>query len=263
MITSTANAQVKVVVQLQKKAKERDAKQLFVIEGRKLFEEIRRDAPTHLEKTYVTEEFLQQYEKSGLLAGVDYETVSPEVMQVMAETMTPQGILALVRMPRYTLASMLEKEDALLVLLEELRDPGNLGTIMRTAEGAGATGIVLSRGSVDMYNPKVIRSTMGAIFRMPFVYVEDFCETLQELQREGVTLYAAHLHGKNFYEVESYAGKTGLLIGNEANGLTEEASACADKLIKIPMEGKVESLNAAVATAILLYEVYRNKKTGK
>ena len=263
MITSTANAQVKAVVQLQKKAKEREAKQLFVIEGRKLFEEIKRDAPAHIEKTYVTEEFLKQYEENGLLADIAYETVSPEVMQVMAETMTPQGILALVRMPQYTLSSMLAQEDALLVLLEELRDPGNLGTILRTAEGAGAAGIVLSRGSVDMYNPKVIRSTMGAIFRMPFVYVEDFCGTLHEMQNQGVTLYAAHLHGRNFYEVENYAGKTGLLIGNEANGLTKEASACADKLIKIPMEGKVESLNAAVATAILLYEVYRNKKTGK
>ena len=263
MITSTSNAQVKAVVQLQKKAKEREAKQLFVIEGWKLFEEIKRDAPEHIEKIYVTEEFLQQSGQGGLLTGMEYETVSPEVMQTMAETMTPQGILALVRMPKYTLSAMLEQEEALLVLLEELRDPGNLGTIMRTAEGAGAAGIILSRGSVDMYNPKVIRSTMGAIFRMPFVYVEDFCETLSELQKQGVTLYAAHLHGKNFYEVESYAGKTGLLIGNEANGLTAEASAYADKLIKIPMEGKVESLNAAVATAILLYEVYRKKRMGK
>lgn len=261
MITSTANAQVKAVVQLQKKAKEREAKQLFVIEGWKLFEEIKRDAPTYIEKTYVTEEFLQQSEQAALLEDVDYEMVSPEVMQMMAETMTPQGILALVRMPKYTLASMLEKEDGLLVLLEELRDPGNLGTIMRTAEGAGAAGIVLSKGSVDMYNPKVVRSTMGAIFRMPFVYVEDFRETLSELQKQGVTLYAAHLQGKDFYDEENYVGKTGLLIGNEANGLTEETSALADRLIKIPMEGKVESLNAAVATAILMYEVYRKKRS--
>ena len=258
MITSTANAQVKAVVQLQKKAKEREAKQAFVIEGRKLFEEIKRDAPNHIQKIYVTELFLQT--EKALLQGMSYELVSQEVMQVMAETMTPQGILAIVKMPTYTLSSFLEKENTLLVLLEELRDPGNLGTIMRTAEAAGVDGIVLSRGSVDMYNPKVVRSTMGAIFRVPFVYVEDFPKTLRELSKQGVTIYAAHLNGKNFYEEEGFTYKTGLLIGNEANGLTDEASSCANKLIRIPMEGKVESLNAAVATAILLYEVYRNRR---
>ena len=147
-----------------------------------------------------------------------------------------------------------------MLVLENIQDPGNLGTIFRTAEAAGATGIVLSKDCVDLYNPKVIRSTMGAIFRIPFIYTDDLIGTIDELKREGITVYAAHLKGENSYDMEDYKTACAFLIGNEGNGLPEETAACADRKILIPMEGGAESLNAAVASAVLMFEAGRQRR---
>lgn len=260
MISSTSNQRVKNIVQLQKKAKERKRQGLFVIEGRKMLEEVLRDAPEAVAELYVTEDYLTVPEQKAALTGVPYETVTDNVMKAMAETMEPQGILAAVRMPRYNKEELLKKENGVWVALEDLRDPGNLGTILRTSEAAGVTGVMLSGGSVDIYNPKVIRSTMGAIFRVPHFYAEDFMEELDSLLQQGATLYAAHLAGTQYYDEPAYEGKTVILIGNEANGLSEEAAKKANCLVKIPMEGKAESLNAAVATALFVYETYRRRR---
>lgn len=263
MISSTANARVKNIVSLQKKGKERRQQGLFVIEGRKLFEEVLRDAPTALHEVYVTEAYLEVENQRKALGEVSYETVSDNVMKAMAETMEPQGILATVRIPSYDKNELLAKEDAVWIALEDLRDPGNLGTILRTAEAAGVTGVLLSANSVDMYNPKVVRSTMGAIFRVPHFYAEDFLEELDGLKQCGATLYAAHLMGTQYYDEPEYSGRSVILIGNEANGLSEDASGKADCLVKIPMEGKAESLNAAVATSLFVYEAYRKRRIRK
>ena len=147
-----------------------------------------------------------------------------------------------------------------LVVLDNLQDPGNLGTIFRTAEAAGVTGILLSKDCVDVYNPKVIRSTMGAVFRMPFLYVEDLPEKIKELQKENIKTYAAHLRGENAYDEEDYTTGCAFLIGNESKGLSEQITAMADCLVKIPMEGQLESLNAAVSAALLMYESRKNKR---
>ena len=152
------------------------------------------------------------------------------------------------------------RETPHVLVLENIQDPGNLGTIFRTAEAAGATGIVLSKDCVDLYNPKVIRSTMGAIFRIPFIYTDDLKGTIDELKREGITVYAAHLKGENSYDMEDYKTACAFLIGNEGNGLTEETAACADRKILIPMEGGAESLNAAVASAVLMFEAGRQRR---
>jgi TrmH family RNA methyltransferase len=144
--------------------------------------------------------------------------------------------------------------------LENLQDPGNLGTIVRTAEGAGVTGILMSRGCVDIYNSKVIRSTMGSIYRMPFVYTDQWEEALRELKRQGVSLYAAHLKGQDYHDRQDYTKPAAFLIGNESRGLTEETAALADTYIRIPMCGQVESLNAAVASSILMYEANRQRR---
>lgn len=261
MISSTANQRVKHIVQLQKKAKERRNQGLFVIEGRKMLEEVLRDAPEAVAEVYATEEYLAVPEQKEILNGTDYELVSGAVMKAMADTLEPQGVLAAVHMPRYDREALLRKENGVWVALEDLRDPGNLGTILRTSEAAGVTGVILSGNSVDIYNPKVIRSTMGAIFRMPHFYAEDFMAELAGLKAQGAVLYAAHLDGKRYYDEPAYEGKTVLLIGNEANGLSKEAADAADCLVKIPMEGKAESLNAAVATALLVYEAYRRRRT--
>ena len=260
MISSTANPRVKNIVSLQKKGKERKQQGLFVIEGRKLFEEVLRDAKEAIHEVYVTEAYLEDECRKKALSGISYEVVSDGVMKTMAETMEPQGILATVRIPQYDKKSLLAKEDAVWVALEDLRDPGNLGTVLRTAEAAGVTGVLLSGSSVDMYNPKVVRSTMGAIFRVPHFYADDFLEELEEMKRCGATLYAAHLLGTQYYDEPEYMGRSVILIGNEANGLSDEAAKKADCLVKIPMEGKAESLNAAVATSLFVYEAYRKRR---
>lgn len=260
MISSTANARVKNIVALQKKGKERRQQGVFVIEGRKLFEEVLRDASEALNEIYVTEAYAEVPEHRRILEALEYETVSDSVMKAMAETMEPQGILATVRIPSYDKEALLQKEDGVWVALEDLRDPGNLGTILRTSEAAGVTGIILSGSSVDMYNPKVVRSTMGAIFRVPHFYAEDFLGELEMLQKGGATLYAAHLSGTQYYDEPEYAGRTVIMIGNEANGLSDAAAEKADCLVKIPMEGKAESLNAAVATSLFVYEAYRKRR---
>ena len=144
------------------------------------------------------------------------------------------------------------------MVLDNLQDPGNLGTIVRTAEGAGVTGVIMSKETVDIYNPKVIRSTMGSIYRMPFYYADDIFETVEELQKRGIKVYAAHLQGEGFYE-KDYRTGTAFLVGNEGNGLTDRITGMADEKIRIPMMGKVESLNAAIAATLMAYEALRQR----
>lgn len=257
MITSTSNAQMKNLSALLKKSKERKEQKCFVIEGRKMFEEICSD-----EKRLVKAYFSETYAKERYgdeLPGFPCEVVADKVFEAVAETVTPQGVLAIVKMPEYSLKTMIQQAGTLM-LLEDLRDPGNLGTIIRTAEAAGVAGIILSRESVDVYNPKVIRSTMGAVYRVPFLYADDFYETLQVLKQHGVRLFAAHLKGTKNFDEASYDGKVGILIGNEANGLTERAAQLAEEKVLIPMAGNVESLNAAVAAALLMYEAFRKQR---
>ena len=148
----------------------------------------------------------------------------------------------------------------LLLVLDQIQDPGNLGTIVRTAEGAGVTGIVMSQDCVDMYNPKVVRSTMGAAYRVPFCYVDDLAEEVKQMKEAGICTYAAHLEGKNSYDEEDYRKASAFLIGNEGNGLRDEVADQAQVYIRIPMKGQVESLNAAVATAILTFEAARQRR---
>lgn len=259
MISSLNNSRIKNVIQLQKKSKIRKEQKAFIVEGIKMFFEAPKE---QILEAYVSESFYEekQLEDLNYFKGYQIEVVSDSVFKEISDTQTPQGILAVVRQLEYRLEDVIKDENCNLVVLEDLRDPGNVGTILRTAEGAGVTGVILSKASVDIFNPKVIRSTMGSIYRIPFVYVEDILEAIECIKSEGITLYAAHLAGNKYYDEEDYTGKCGILIGNEANGLSKEISEKADRLIKIPMAGKVESLNAAIAAAILMYEVYSQKR---
>lgn len=255
MITSSSNAQVKRVIQLNKKARERKKQQIFVAEGPKMFQE----APkTWLEHVYVTGNF--ENEHKTLLEGIDYEVVEDKVFAQMSDTQTPQGVLCTIKIPSYSLDQVLGGENPLCMVLEDLQDPGNAGTILRTAEGAGVTGILLSKNTVDLFNPKTIRSTMGSIYRMPFLYVNDLCEVLPEFKRRGIRTFAAHLKGTCDYDGADYQRGTAFFVGNEGNGLSDSLSSKADTLIRIPMEGEVESLNAAIASSILMYEAYRQRR---
>ena len=262
MIASTGNARVRAVTALAKKAKARREQGVFLVEGPKMFGEL---PVERRREVYVSENFLRQQGERAekLLAGCRYETVTDEVMRHMSDTQTPQGILAVAEQFSYQLSDVLKNSPdgkaPELVILETLQDPGNLGTILRMGEGAGVTGVVMSSNTVDIYNPKTIRSTMGSIFRVPFVYVQDFSDAVSQCQNAGIKVYAAHLDGKNTYLGEDYREGTAFLIGNEGNGLTDDITKQADILIRIPMQGEVESLNAAIACTILTYEAVRQR----
>ena len=257
MITSSANARVKQVMSLTKKAKARQESGLFVAEGLRMFTEIPKN---RIDSIFVSDSFLKDEAHKNLLSGYKYEVVADDVFKTMSDTQTPQGILALVRQYAYKAEDLLGAGAAFLMILEDIRDPGNLGTILRAGEGAGITGVLMNETTADIYNPKVIRSTMGSICRVPFAYTSDFQEALKELKSRGVRLYAAHLDGRNNYEKEDYTVDTGFLIGNEAQGLTRETAALADAYVKIPMKGKVESLNAAIAASVLMFETARQRR---
>lgn len=264
MITSIHNKCIKETVALLTRKKERDRHGLFVVEGGKMFGE----APAErISRVFVAQSAEKEmYKRYGdKLSGLSCEIVADEVFARMSDTVTPQGILCLVYQQHYNIEEMLkciDKKQTLFIALEDIQDPGNLGTIFRTAEAAGADGVIMSSRTADIYNPKTIRSTMGAVYRVPFLYTEDLSSMIKMLREKGTMVYAAHLGAEDFYDAYDYRRSTAFLIGNEANGLREETAGCADTLLGIPMEGKVESLNAAVASSILLYEAYRQRRNG-
>lgn len=268
MITSTSNQQIKTIMKLQKSSKARREQQVFLVEGIRMFREI----PEHkLVKAYVTEDWKKQL-PAHWEEGKTYEVVSDSVFREISDTQTPQGVLAVVRQMTYEREALLTgtvtahtNSDSCenvptpcVLVLENIQDPGNLGTIFRTAEGAGVTGIMMSQDTVDIYNSKVVRATMGAIFRMPFYYEKDIKEGVSWLKEQGICCYAAHLSGTIFYDYD-YCKPSCFFLGNEGNGLTPELTALADEPIRIPMGGQVESLNVATAATVLMYEAMRQR----
>lgn len=248
----------------QAKAKERKKDQVFLAEGLKMFEE----APVDwIREVYIIEEILKKQEKDSAvykkLETVGYETVSEEVFAKMSDTQTPQGILTVLKRPVYELETLLRVDNPLFVVLEDLQDPGNLGTILRTGEGAGVTAVLMTKNTVDIFNPKTIRATMGSVYRVPFLYVEDIEDTIKSLHNSNIKTYAAHLKGEVYYDTFSFKEGTAFLIGNEGNGLKKSTADMANSYLKIPMEGQLESLNAAIATSLLMYEAHRQRAAGK
>ena len=277
IISSKDNKKIKYIRGLMEKGSIRKKNRQFVVEGIKLVDEALKYGD--VSEIVITESIYAEIvsgdlSDNALLAEngknvIKYVENSRSTIVVLdavfnsvSETITPQGVLAVVGMPCYRLLD----EDYLdkiysktgkikLLILEDTSDPGNLGTIMRTAEAAGVTGVIMTRGTVDIFNPKVVRSTMGSIFRLPFAYVEDLKEVIKELKKSGISFYATHLKGEKSYKAIKYSDRSAILIGNEARGLSDEVADLADTYVIIPMQGKVESLNAAVAAALMMYEV--------
>ncbi len=257
MITSTSNAQVKRLLQLQRKSKARNEEQIFLVEGLRMFLEVPAE---RVQKVYISETLYNKKEQELNLDRFSVEILSDTVFQYVSDTKTPQGILCIVQQKKYDIDELLKLENPHFIVLDNLQDPGNLGTIVRTAEGAGVNAVFLSRESVDIYNPKTIRSTMGSIYRMPVIYVDDLLQLLSLFKQKGIKSYAAHLDGEKSYDKENYQSGTAILIGNEGNGLRDEVASLADVWVQIPMQGQVESLNAAIAASILMFEVYRQRR---
>ncbi|MBR2274802.1 MAG: RNA methyltransferase [Lachnospiraceae bacterium] len=289
MLSSSSNPRIRNIAKLLTSAKERREQGLYVIEGVKLFLEAFEAVPERIKEVYLTEELAEKVfgeidpskreSENGegalrsrlslvrsALSGLRYETVSEAVFKKLSDTKTPQGIVCVMKGEELSFEKVKETlffgEQGLLsgdrpvraLLLEGIQDPGNLGTMIRTAEAAGFDFILADQGTADYYNPKTIRSTMGSVFRMKVIYAADFTKAISDLRAQGLTVYAAHLKGENFYDEEDYAEKTAILIGNEGKGLSAAVSALADRLVKIPMQGKTESLNAGVAAALLMFE---------
>lgn len=199
---------------------------------------------------------------SEMITWMNHEVVTEEQMKKLTDTVTPQGILCVVRQPSYTMEDIINHPGhRLIMILEDIQDPGNLGTIFRTAEGAGASGIIMTKGCADLFNPKVVRSTMGSIYRVPFFVTDDIEQTISLVKNAQIEVFAAHLKGEHFYDEIEYKDAA-FLIGNEGRGLKDSTASLADTYIKIPMSGELESLNASMAAGILMYEHNRQIRTG-
>lgn len=260
-ITAASNPRLKRIAALQQRAKTRREERAFVIEGRRLF----LDTPEEfLSEIYCTESFAGDPVNREKLARTGYTLIGDEALLRVSDTQTPQGVLCVARLPEYSPSGLFgaDGQEPLLLVLEDVQDPGNLGTMFRTAEAAGATGILMSRGTADVTNPKAVRATMSSVFRVPFCYAGDLSEALGELHRQGIMTCAAQMSGAASYDMLSYKKGTAFLIGNEGNGLRRETADAARQKLKIPMQGKIESLNAAMAAGILLYEAARQRRRG-
>jgi len=244
------NKIIKEVNSLKAK-KERDKTGLFILEGKRLVDEI----PNSWEIKYLLK--AESYSED-----INFEnvyTVKDSLFEKISETVNPQGILAVCHIKEFDVTNVDYSNSPFFVVLENVTDPGNMGTLIRTADAAGADGIFLSKGCVDIYNPKVIRATMGSIFHLPIYRNLNLMDLMEDFKNNNVKTLAAHLKGTSTpYKVDMTTA-CAVIIGNEANGLSDEISEMASDLVKIPMPGKAESMNAGIAGGILIYEAVRQR----
>lgn len=254
VITSTDNPLVRDIQRLQTKASLREQRGVFVVEGQKQVAEALTEGMT-LRLLVVTSAW--RLKAADLLAPamqrqISIQEVSESVFKKLSDTQTPQGVLAVIERP--SVSEEILKEGSLFLLLECIQDPGNLGTIIRSAEGAGVDAVLLSAGCADVYAPKTVRSTMGSLYRVPILTGVDMAESIRTLQQRGVQVCAAALTPQALPFTDlSYQKPTAFVIGNEANGLREQTIAQADTAVILPMAGKLESFNAGIAATLLAY----------
>ncbi len=250
MITSAQNQKLKTVRALLEKSRARRSEDAFVVEGEKMYREI---PPADLAATYMSESFAASHPE------IRGEAVREDIFRKLSDTRTPQGILAVVRQRHYSLEDILKRRQgrtsALFLMLEGIQDPGNLGTIIRTGEGAGVSLVIMDKKTADIYSPKVVRSTMGSVFRVPFFYSDNLVAAAGLLKEHGVRIHAAAAGASERFDRMEFDGRTAFVIGNEGSGISAELlKYCPEEdRVAIPMKGQVESLNAAVSAALLMY----------
>lgn len=258
LITSKDNEMIKHIKKLADK-KYRDQNNCYIIEGIKLVEEAIQEK-AKIEKIVICEESTKTSEisKNLMYEIVKYDCVyvTEKIFKTISQVMNPQGILAVINKNNENNA--IRYDEDIIVALDDIQDPGNLGTILRTVDSVGLKQLIVSKGTADAYNPKVVRSTMGAIFRVNVIEVENLKETIEIIRKNNYNLLVTSLQtSDSVYDID-YHRKV-IVIGNEANGVSKEIQDMADNKIKIPMLGKTESLNASVATGVILYEYVRQK----
>jgi TrmH family RNA methyltransferase len=265
VITSVHNPLVKRLHQLLDR-KGREEQGSFLVEGVHLVEEALRSDAEVVTVVYDSERGLDPVCEQALHrrdSSVQVIAAAPAVLAKLSETKSPQGIVAEVKKPRRNWQDWLSSagEGAfLLLMLDEIQDPGNLGTILRTAEAAGVDAVIMGKGSVDLFNGKVVRATMGALFRLP-VFSQQLVEAAETLKRLGARILVSSVNeGSLAYDEADYSGKVAIVIGNEGRGVSSEMIKKADSLVHIPLYGRAESLNAAVAAGVLVYEAKRKRK---
>ncbi len=265
-IISLSNGKVKTVVRLQSGPKERKYLGRYVVEGPRMVSEI---PGQDMDSLFMTQQFLHDNYKvdqriSNLIERAELRgrcyTVSDQILRKMCTTKNPQGVLATVTTKEYTVDDILNspKKTPFILVVERLQDPGNMGTIIRTAEAAGVTGILVSYDSADIYSPKVVRATMGSLFRMKIATTFDLIGDIAKIKGAGIKTFGMHLEGDSIYRTD-FTGPVAFLIGNEGAGLSDAVSRQVDGLLAIPMHGEVESLNAATSATVIAYETMRQR----
>ena len=258
VISSKDNDLIKHIRKLKDK-KYRDENHEYIIEGVKLIEEAVKEN-AEIKKVIVCDDTTRTYEipTNVMLEIAKYECVyvTEKIFNLITQVTNPQGIMAIVK--KNVTNSEIDYSQDIIVVLDGVQDPGNLGTILRTVDSVGLTQIIVSKETADAFNPKVVRSTMGAIFRVKIIESEDLQETIKQMKKHHFKLMVTSLQtNKSIYDME--LNKRIIVIGNEANGVSKALQDMADEKVKIPMLGKTESLNASVATGIILYEYVRQK----
>ncbi|MFC4766940.1 TrmH family RNA methyltransferase [Effusibacillus consociatus] len=263
-ITSTRNSRVKDWAALKQK-KYRDQTNLFFIEGIRLVEDaLESQAP--LETILVLDDLIPTGRLDRIVngthsLGIELIEVNQAVLEHVADTKTPQGVIAIGRQYQHNKEGLIaSKTNPLYLVLDNIQDPGNLGTMIRSADAVGAAGVFVGSGSVDLYNPKVIRATMGSLFHLPVIEVS-LRELFPLLRQHDVTVIGASTGAEEELYAVDLTGGTAIVIGSEAHGISGEIRQQIDKWISLPMPGKAESLNAAIASSIILYETLRQRKT--
>ncbi|WMJ81112.1 RNA methyltransferase [Clostridium sp. MB40-C1] len=258
IIESKQNSLIKEVKKLHKK-KYRNEKNQFIVEGFRFVEEALKSS-FNVPYIFVNENAMERYKSFKIEALINENTevysISDNLLKDICNTDTPQGILCVVD------NESVEVKDAkgFYVLVDRIQDPGNMGTIIRTAHASGALGVIITKGTVDIYNDKTLRSTMGSIFNIPIIQDENL-EIIKNLKAKGFRIVVSSLDtDKNFYDI-NLNQKIIIAVGNEGSGISEEIYSIGDEKVKIPMPGGAESLNAAVAAGIMIYEVVRQKIT--
>lgn len=266
MIESTNNSHIKNIIKLKKNSRERKKQKLYMVEGPKMVLEALKLGL--VKEIYISEDALAKLSSEAvtLLDEAGFETVSGRVFKEISDTVSPQGMIALADIKDTKVEDVIHSKYGIkhfcdeiccmpvtrILILEDVQDPGNLGTMLRTAEAAGFNGVIMNKGTADAYNPKTVRSSMGAALRLPFAYGEDICDIIDACKSCGITVYGTHLLGNDIRDVK-YSPNSAFVIGNESKGMSERAKDACDENIRIPMNPASESLNAAVAAGITMY----------
>lgn len=259
-ITSSKNPLIKEIKSLYKR-KDRWSNRLFIIEGIKIIEEsiennIDLKYIVYTDKLLSTEEGKTFFEKIKYYRGL--VCVTESLFKEISDTENPQGVIGICSFEKRDIEEVYNMKNPSLLYLDEVQDPGNMGTIIRSCDAFNLDGIILGKGSVDPYNPKVVRATMGSIFRVPLYICEDSISTLLKLRENNINLLATSLEGSlPIYQIDYKEGFV-LIIGNESKGVNNNILSLSNKLIKIPMPGGAESLNAGVAASIIMYEAMKS-----